>query len=490
MCALIVAGFRYFMVMLFACLFPLSLFFYTFRFTKGIGNTLMKFSLLAIFTQVIMMSFLVLGLKALVDPSFGVPAFRILFGIASMVALMCTPLILLKVMHWIGGAVYAYSSRGGGAGIRGISQLMRGKDMAQVFATAAGRYQTTHTLGMYERGGERMATPGWSTVDEDGGGRYPGFPHGGVISWDPYISGSSGRFGRLRAGYGIAGLSGGGGGGPVSSGMPPGLGASASNATPSATRRARTPTQRAPSGGRGQPQSGASQAPAGGAGVGADATSAQATEALAQAPASASSAPSDGGGAAGVSGPIMAWMTPQQQQLMQAYTQPDEVGGTEAAFTGAQAPMSEGKSKSPRDISGRLAAIQKKTAERIGARQKELEKYKMWAAKQSEVSSRGAEPEEGLNTHAPIPGFVRPPHQPVAPPKGPQGEPEPPDWYHRAKGTGFGDLNKAVGTLAESGGQAHNLLDQVEQAKGSDEHQDKTPDELLELAKKGKLGGK
>jgi hypothetical protein len=491
-CALIVAGFRYFMVMLFAALFPLSLFLYTFRFSKGIGNTLMKFSLLAIFTQVIMMAFFVIGLKAFTDPTFGVPAFRILFGIASMVAIMCTPLILLKVMHWIGGAVYAYSSRGGGKGIRALSQLMRGKDLGTALSTAAGRYETTHTLGMYERGGERMPTPGWSTVDvdEDGGGRYPGFPHPGVISWDPYIHGSAGRAGRLRTGLAVAGLAGGGGGrgaGILPRGAPVGLGASTSAVTPQATKRVRQPSRTAPSTGTG-PAGGAGGEAGGGGAPAARVTAAEGGMSEGAPPVQeAPIAPAGGGG--GLPPGVMPRLT-QEQKVLQAYMQPDEVGDTQALLLGTPAPAKKKEGKPPTDISGRLAAIQKGTQERIAARRGDFEKYKFWALKAAESPELGGGAGEGESLHEVIPGRVHSPasqRQHVEPKE--QKEITPPDWYERAKGEGFGNFHEAVQTLAQSGGQANYLLDQVDAAKGKEEHRDKTVDELLSSAKRGTLQG-
>jgi len=240
--AFIVAVFRYFMVMLFAAMFPLAVFLYSFRFTKGMGNTLMRFSFLAIFSQVVMMLFLVLGVKAYQDSTLGIPAFRVLFGIAAMTALCSTPLIMLKVMHWLGGAVYAYSSRGGGEGIRMVSQLMRGRDLATAIVTAGGRYQTTHTLGMYEAGGERMKSPGWGQM-ADGLGERPGFPHRGAIGGgEAYDRGH--RKGRLRTGSSLVALMGGTSGlegSAVSPGLAPSPGLPIGGVTPKATRRLNFP---------------------------------------------------------------------------------------------------------------------------------------------------------------------------------------------------------------------------------------------------------
>ncbi|MFH1834684.1 MAG: hypothetical protein ABH851_00680, partial [Methanobacteriota archaeon] len=240
--ALIVVVFRYFMVMLFAAMFPLAVFLYSFRFTKGMGNTLMRFSFLAIFSQVVMMLFLVLGVKAYQDSTLGIPAFRVLFGIAAMTALCSTPLIMLKVMHWLGGAVYAYSSRGGGEGIRMVSQLMRGRNLATAIVTAGGRYQTTHTLGMYEAGGERMKSPGWGQMADEMG-EHPGFPHRGAIGGgEAYDRGH--RKGRLRTGSSLVALMGGTSGSEgsaVSPGLAPSPGLPIGGVTPQATRRLNFP---------------------------------------------------------------------------------------------------------------------------------------------------------------------------------------------------------------------------------------------------------
>lgn len=182
-CAAISAGMRYFAVMVFAALFPLTVFLYSFRFTKNMGNAMMRFTFLAIFSQVIQAFFLVIGIMMLNEGTGLSAIVKILLGLASMVAVISTPLIVLKTMHWLGGAIYAYSSRGGGVGVRAISQLMRGRSIGDAIVTAGGRYQTTHTLGMYERGGERMAASGWGKDAEAWSieGEYPGFPHGGII---------------------------------------------------------------------------------------------------------------------------------------------------------------------------------------------------------------------------------------------------------------------------------------------------------------------
>lgn len=492
-CSLIVTMFRYFMVMIFGAIFPLAVFLYTFRFTKGMGNSLMKFSFLAVFSQVPMILFLVIGLKAYQDPSgWGVPAFRIMFGIAANLAIVCTPLIMLKVMNWIGGAVYAYSSRGGGSGVRFASQLMRGKGLGQALLTASGRYQTTHTLGMYERGGERMASPGWSKTT-DGGGEFPGFPHRGIVGWSPLVYGKRGRMGRLRTGSTLSGAGGGERGArPVSDLRDGNVSGSLDGVTPGAQHRARMPTQKEPSpgsrrgGGKGaggaQPFSPQDYSGGGGGGgVGGTGTGSAARATTGSPPGGGSPVQQSTGA------PTHAMHPPGmggRQQAPIAYSQSADTEPAEEA-----AAQAEGRSEAEKltgDASGRIAAIQRDAEKRklalelAAQRRSEGERSTLGGG----LGDTGGEDEGAPAGGRRFTGQITPPRQqPKEPPK----QTELPEWLNRAREmriTRSDNLKK----LAELGpGRSNELIRDVRKAEKSGEYKGKTTDDLMLMALTGSL---
>ncbi|MFH1788252.1 MAG: hypothetical protein ABH834_02580 [Candidatus Altiarchaeota archaeon] len=486
----IVVLFRYFIVMIFAAIFPLSVFLYTFRFTKGMGNSLMKFSFMAIFSQVPMVLFLVIGLKAYQDPSgWGVPAFRIMFGIASYLAIVCTPLIMLKVMHWIGGAVYAYSSRGGGKGVRFVSQLMRGKGVAQALITASGRYQTTHTLGMYERGGERMSAPGWSKA-ADGGGEFPGFPHRGIIGWSPDVYGKRGRMGRLRTGSTVAGVGGGDRAARPVTGLAGAMpSASLSNVTPQASRRTRQPTRIKPAprpGGRGAGATGDQEGGGHGGGIPARAPSGAP-------PSRAPSGSPPGGDSTLTQSPGSSphdTAPSGQSRRDQAPIAYSPTGESEAAEESAA--EAEGKRETQQimgDTSGRIAAIQKDTEKRklalqlAAARKREGEKS-LAAAPLGDSMMDEDDYDARPPTDSRFTGQITPPPKP---PQEPATQTELPDWYKKAQTLGIRRSENLHGLSRVGEGQANQLLRDVGAARKSPENKDKTVDDLMKMALEGAL---
>ncbi|MBN2013765.1 MAG: hypothetical protein JW778_01155 [Candidatus Altiarchaeota archaeon] len=104
--ALISIVFRYFMVSLMAVLFPLTLFFYFFEFTKGIGRNLMKYTMMAVFTQpvqALMMAIMLVGLHNVEASGGGIMA--LLIGLGGLIMIIAAPLFMLGLMKWIAGTV-------------------------------------------------------------------------------------------------------------------------------------------------------------------------------------------------------------------------------------------------------------------------------------------------------------------------------------------------------------------------------------------------
>ncbi|MFH0860524.1 MAG: hypothetical protein V1921_04935 [Candidatus Altiarchaeota archaeon] len=154
--AVLVAAIRYFVVVVCAALFPLGIFLWSFRLTKGMGNAIINFSIAVIFTQVFQMGFLAMGITFLSSGGSGI--INAVLTLASFLGIVLTPLLVSKILPWIGGTVFAYSSRGGATFTRPIALMMQGSSFSSAIAAAGGRYQTTHTMGWSERGGERLGS--------------------------------------------------------------------------------------------------------------------------------------------------------------------------------------------------------------------------------------------------------------------------------------------------------------------------------------------
>jgi hypothetical protein len=97
---------RYLLVCLMAILFPLTLFFYFFEFTKGIGTNMMRYTMMAIFAQpvqALMMVIMIISLQSVESDGGGLIA--LVIGIVGLVMIIAAPLIMFGLMNWIGGAV-------------------------------------------------------------------------------------------------------------------------------------------------------------------------------------------------------------------------------------------------------------------------------------------------------------------------------------------------------------------------------------------------
>ena len=107
--ALISIAARFFLVSLMAVLFPLTLFLYFFEFTRSIGQKMMRYTLMAIFTQpvqALMLVIMIIGLNNMSTTGDILGKIvSLVMGIAGFLMLIFAPLLMLKLMSWVGGAV-------------------------------------------------------------------------------------------------------------------------------------------------------------------------------------------------------------------------------------------------------------------------------------------------------------------------------------------------------------------------------------------------
>ena len=100
---------RYVLLLLMGILFPLTIFFYFFQPTHGIGTKLMRFTLVLIFAPVVQAIFLIFSLIACGSDVCGASneaAIALMFG--GIVLMILAPWILAGFMMWVGSALFAY----------------------------------------------------------------------------------------------------------------------------------------------------------------------------------------------------------------------------------------------------------------------------------------------------------------------------------------------------------------------------------------------
>ena len=107
--AFIVIGIIKLMILLMGALFPFTLFFYFFDLTKSIGATLFRYTLMAVFSPVIMAIILMVLSSTLnsyyFQTGYGEYFASILIVLAGFVLLITAPLMMLGILQWIGGAI-------------------------------------------------------------------------------------------------------------------------------------------------------------------------------------------------------------------------------------------------------------------------------------------------------------------------------------------------------------------------------------------------
>lgn len=109
--ALATLGLRYVAAALFGILFPITITLYFIEVTRGIGANLMRYTLMVMLTQpatAIVFYITIMSLNAMgeLSPSDPVPALTsMLIGMAGFLLVALTPLIMLDIMKWFGGAL-------------------------------------------------------------------------------------------------------------------------------------------------------------------------------------------------------------------------------------------------------------------------------------------------------------------------------------------------------------------------------------------------
>ncbi|MDD5111777.1 MAG: DnaJ domain-containing protein [Candidatus Altiarchaeota archaeon] len=147
--AIMIAGMRYFLILLLAAFFPLTLFLYFFPYTKSYGIILLRFTITLVFIQVIQALLYSITIISVVDNA-GLSGF--ITAIGGLTGVVYSPLLGMKLMEWLGAVTHFYSTRGGGAATRFAAMLMRGQGLGSAFQTAGAQYMISHNMGPYMRG--------------------------------------------------------------------------------------------------------------------------------------------------------------------------------------------------------------------------------------------------------------------------------------------------------------------------------------------------
>jgi len=108
--ALISIGLRYILVLVFCAIFPFTLFLYFFEFTKSTGAKILRYTMAAIFAQVVqalMLTVTILSINSVsmqnVSHDVTTAHMWLIAGGCLMIAL--APLLMMGLMQWIGGAI-------------------------------------------------------------------------------------------------------------------------------------------------------------------------------------------------------------------------------------------------------------------------------------------------------------------------------------------------------------------------------------------------
>jgi len=118
-----IAAYRYFLVYVMACLFPLTLFMY---FTdipnplfsmRGIGTRLWKFTILLFMVQILQTLFLCVGLM-LANTAYSPTLLDFILMLAAYLGVLLAPMIGMQMMGWIGSLITV-------AGVRPVTQMTR-----------------------------------------------------------------------------------------------------------------------------------------------------------------------------------------------------------------------------------------------------------------------------------------------------------------------------------------------------------------------------
>ena len=109
-CAVLAVALRYIIVLILCAIFPFTLFLYFFEFTKDIGSKLLRYTMAAIYTQVVqalMLAITVISINSVVVTGLSTNA-NIIYGlliVAGGLMIALAPLMMMGLLTWVGGAL-------------------------------------------------------------------------------------------------------------------------------------------------------------------------------------------------------------------------------------------------------------------------------------------------------------------------------------------------------------------------------------------------
>jgi len=163
-------GIRHFLTFLMAAIFPLTIFLYFFDLTKEMGTKLMRYTIGAIFTQVVQAIILAVTIfsvnSASKTPGLFATLMSLFVAMGGFVLLVLAPLIMLGIMKWIGGAL---------GGLGAVVAFTPGMAAAGGIMTAAGGVAAGMGAGGLMAGGTVYGL-GKSVSANLGGGGGPSRP--------------------------------------------------------------------------------------------------------------------------------------------------------------------------------------------------------------------------------------------------------------------------------------------------------------------------
>jgi hypothetical protein len=238
--ATVLGAFRYFLVYVMACFFPLTLFMYftdipnPFFSLRGLGTRLFKFTIMLFIIQILQVLMLATGMIIASSGNWAIMnvterLLHFLLMTAAFGGILLTPMIGMQLMSWIGAVIHITSTRPSSALTRFVATWMRTGNIGQSLETASGQYMIGHSMGDHVGGeatgpstGFRYAVPN-APITSFGSGPELDFPHTGptapagfkpsVTDFGPGLyaaTGTRGGSSLLAATAGLAGTVGGG----------------------------------------------------------------------------------------------------------------------------------------------------------------------------------------------------------------------------------------------------------------------------------------
>ncbi|VVB54423.1 Uncharacterised protein [uncultured archaeon] len=202
-----IALIRFMVLTLLACIWPLAMFFFFFpRYLpldiipdlRGIGTSIIKTVFLVLLVQFFQVVLLAITLHGVTGGFLGL--FMVIGGYYAMFTM---PYLGMKLMGWLGSALYVYSTRGGEPGTRFVGTIMqqtqRGSNRGQITPNVAaamlatgGQYQIGHVMGQSAGGadsGPKEAAFWYGPAGSTGGGYgVPGLPFSAPVGTGGHAS--------------------------------------------------------------------------------------------------------------------------------------------------------------------------------------------------------------------------------------------------------------------------------------------------------------